>query len=526
MNHHPQIRRSIFIVALMSGIVLSALDHARAQEPSVPFTVLPGSGAATALPGEEVTFSVVRPVAGTTYVWVFGDGSRPMTGTRVTHTYARVDDVTVQLSAQAGGVQSALGSQVLRVTPQMKGVFASDVDGQFTPADLFQMAVVVRAPGLSKIGVRTAGTLIAGRETTLDVTGGDDFLVLNDMRIADERDPSIRDEIIRKPGGSIAMTDGVFTLALDYPLSSGRTATLSFTPPVRDFFNPDQTIAVTYPQLRATYGMPPEGGGGGDYYLKGDADFGHPDDPYVRALALEWGRKGGAWPDEPDKVATNIFTTIDALFGDGDPAEFNNDYNLARLFEDGTLSKTRKNAAYICIAQAYFFNALNRALGLPAREINNAIGEPQSQRADGTWTVRWWQEAGAEVWYNGAWHYFDTYVGTTDRKGYLAKNLIFQSWAGFDRQATEFRTVGGAPTGLKGHNFGAWPGDPPNWTFIEEGVRPGIRVEGMVGDPPAAAVTAIEDGVAAARPAAAGIASMPMAARGWDETVAAAPLAP
>ena len=137
------------------------------------------------------------------------------------------------------------------------------------------------------------------------------------------------------------------------------------------------------------------------------------------------------------------------------------DSDLARLFEDGTLSKTRMNAKYICIAQTYFFTGLARTLGIPAREINNAIGEPSYQRNDGVWVVRWWQEAWLELYYEGAWHYYDTLLGFTDRKGYLNKNLIYQSWSNFSPQAVPFMTVRGEATGLKGHSFNSWPGDPP-----------------------------------------------------------------
>ncbi len=500
------------MLALLAGVaLLAATRDARAQTTQAPFTVMAATGAATALVGEQITFAVIAPEPGKDYVWSFGDGSRPMTGARIMHTYADIDDYTVELAVNTGGAQARLGAQTVRVAPEFRGAFGSDLDGQFTPADLFQMAVAVRAPGLTTMGVRTSGTLIGDRATQFDITGGEDFLVLPEMTIADERNPIIRDELVRKPSAAIPMQSGVFTLALDYTTKSGKAVSLSLTPPVRDFFNPERTLAVTYPEMFTAHGLPPEGQGEDRYYLLGDADFTHPTDFYVRMLALEFGRRGAPWSDDPRAVAMNIFRTIDALLADADPGEFNNDFNLARLFNDGSLSKTRKNGEYICIGQAFFFNALARTLGFPAREINNAIGEAVSQRADGVWRVRWWQEAGAELWFNDQWNYFDTYLGLTDRQAYLAKNLIFQSWAGFNRQATEFRTVGGVPTGLKGHNFNNWPGDPPHFVFIEEGVRPGIVVEGTGSDAP---VTFVPGAITFdARPPAAGISELPVLAR-------------
>jgi hypothetical protein len=473
-------------VALFPALVAPAR---RARADDVPFTVTTARGDQTAVPGEPVIFTVLAPERGRTYFWSFGDGTRPVFGTRVLRPFRSVDDFTVSLWSLTDAGQELLGARVVRVTPEFGGVVAADSDGQFTPADLFQMAVVVRAPGLARLRVRTGGSLVLPREVQLEPSGQVDWLVMNDMRLVDERNPLVREQIIARPGAALPLADGALTVTLEYVTSAGRPVSLTYAPPVKDFFAPTRTVALTYPRIHAFAGLPPEGTGVDDYYLRGDADFSHTDDAMVRLLALEWGRRGGPWPDDPHEVAMNLFRTIDALLGDGDPGEFNNDYNLARLFEDGTLSKTRRNGQYICIAQAYLFTGLARTLGFPAREVNNAIGEAAGQRADGVWRVKWWQEAGLELWYDDAWHYFDTWLSVTDRRAYLAKNLIYQAWAAFDARTTEFRTVTGAPTGLRGHDFSAWPGDPPQWAFLEEVVRPGVQVEGAVGEPPAVPIT-------------------------------------
>ncbi|MFN8559069.1 MAG: PKD domain-containing protein [Dehalococcoidia bacterium] len=202
-----------FLVALLGAFPGSL----RAQTAAVdqPFVVTPPAGAEAITPGVELTMTVRAPEPGKNYVWVFGDGSRPVAGTTVKHTYRGVDDYTVKLSAQAGGAQAEIGAMPLRVSPVLRGVYASDADSQITPADLFQMAVVVHAPGLSAVTVRTAGAIVAPRTTAFDVTGEDDWLVLPDMRIADERDPIIQQEIIRRPGSRLPLDKGMFTLALD-----------------------------------------------------------------------------------------------------------------------------------------------------------------------------------------------------------------------------------------------------------------------------------------------------------------------
>jgi hypothetical protein len=206
-------------------------------------------------------------------------------------------------------------------------------------------------------------------------------------------------------------------------------------------------------------------------------------------MALEWGRRGDAWPDDPAQVAMNLYRAVDALLGDGDPGDFDNDLGIAHKFESGEYKTGRRNGSYICIAQAYLLASMARALGLPARELNNAIGEPLAQGTGGAWRVKWWQEAGVELWYGESWHYFDTWLEVTDRRGYLEKNLIYQSWTATGRETTEFKTVRGEPTGLRGHDFNSWPGDPPQWSFLEETVRPGVAVEGGPSDPTAAPIT-------------------------------------
>jgi hypothetical protein len=461
-----------------------------AQEPE-PFAITFARGGEAAFPGEEVTFTVNEPKPGATYIWVFGDGSPPVTGARVAHAFATVKEFTVLLDASQGGRQERAGSRTVRVIPEMAGAFAADVDGQITPADLFYLTVAVRVPGVTRVTVRLGGPLLAARTEAYEVDADLIWLLLPDTRIVNERDSYIAENLLQKPGAELAMSGGRVTLTLEYVTASGARGSQSYQPDILDFNEPERTAAVTYPRIHAFTGLPPEGQGEDDYYLLGNPDFSHVEDWYVRRLAVEWGRRGEAWPDDPHTVAMNLYRTIDSLLGDGDPGLFNNDYNFARLFEDGSLSKTRKNGEYICIAQTYFFTGLARTLGFPAREINNAIGAPARQRPDGVWIVSWWQEAGLELWYGEGWHYFDTWLGFTSRDGYLQKNLIYQSWAAYNRQTSEFRTVRGEATGMRGHNFSAWPGDPPQWSFLEEGIRPGITVDGMVGDPPAAPISAL-----------------------------------
>lgn len=491
LSSPPLSPRPLLALVLALAVLPSFLGGSlAAHQNGERFTVSWSDGGEAVAAGTEITFAVVEPLAGATYIWAFGDGSPPKTGSRVLHTYTAVDDYRVVLDVVIGRTQERLGERLLRVVPAVLGVFTADSDGQITPADLFHLAVMVYTPGLASLTVRLSGPLVVVRSDSFLLPGEVAWLLFPDTRVRDERDPFIAEEIVHRPGAAVPFA-GHLMLTLEWQTSAGRTASVVLAPEVYDFNQPERAATLTYPRAVDFVGLPPEGPGDDGYYLLGDPDFSHSNDPYVRRLALEWGRRGGPWPDNPHTIASNIFHMIDALLGDGDPGQINNDYNFARLFADGTLSTTRSNGPYICIAQAYLFTSLARTLGIPAREINNAIGAPGRQRSDGVWTVVWWQEAGLELWYDGAWHYFDTWLGVTSRRAYLDTNLIYQAWAAFNRQDTEFRTIHGQGIGLRGHDFGAWPGDPPQWRFIEEGVRPGIRVEGMSGGPPAAVISGL-----------------------------------
>jgi hypothetical protein len=246
-----------------------------------------------------------------------------------------------------------------------------------------------------------------------------------------------------------------------------------------EFHHPGQIARVEYPDLKRTTGLPQGGGGDDNFYLRGDLDFHHPEDFYVRKLAVEMGRRGSIFPDAPELVADNVFLYINSLLGDAEPGDFNNDYNVARLIEEGTIKRGQSNGGYICIAQTYLMTAMTRTLGLPSRELNIAVGRANWLGNDGLWRVTWWQEGAIHVWYDDAWHHYDLWLGFKGMNGYFQANLAYQAWAAFDRRTDPFVTISGVNTGMRGHNFGVWPGDPPRWEFIREATKPGVAVVDM-----------------------------------------------
>src|SRR5437867_10479631 len=128
----PRIRRLLLLALLITLLpAVPRRDVVLAQSSGPPIAVSFVRDGDAAVAGEPVTFAIAVPQAGTTYVWQFGDGTPPAPGMRVAHTYARVGDFRVRVVAQTGtgGAPRDLGSRVVRVTPEFRGVFAADLDG-------------------------------------------------------------------------------------------------------------------------------------------------------------------------------------------------------------------------------------------------------------------------------------------------------------------------------------------------------------------------------------------------------------
>src|SRR5262249_44802496 len=154
------------------------------------------------------------------------------------------------------------------------------------------------------------GPVIEPWSGRFSLSGDEDWLIMPEVRVLDEDDPVIRDRILAVPDGSIPLNAGVLVINLDYTTPSGRQASAAYSQAVRDFNQPEQTITIGYPRFAATAEQPSDGMGDDNYYLRGDPDFNHLADPLIRRLALAWGRRGGAWPDDPAQVAMNLFRSI------------------------------------------------------------------------------------------------------------------------------------------------------------------------------------------------------------------------
>lgn len=457
-----------------------ALPPTTATPTSVP-TAPPAMGGAATSPAGRATTATPTLVPATPAVPAGGAAmtATPIAGTPTPRTTPTLVPTPVPTPMPTPTPRPSLFSEGI----ELVGAFASDIDAMITPADEFQFVALVRAPGVSKVTMRLSGAPFLRAAKEFELMPGDNWLQIADFRVDTELEPVIREEVIRKVGGTIPIRDGALVLALDFTDSTGQHRTATFEPTVYDFNNPDVVAKVEFPDLKRITGMPPREEEVQKFYLRGDLDFHHPEDFYVRKLAIEAGRRGGVFPDDPEAVADNIFHFINTTFGDADPGDFNNDYNIARLIDEGSIVRGRLNGGYICIAQTYLMTSLTRTLGLPSRELNLAVGRPNWLGNDGLWRVTWWQEGAAHIWYNGQWNLYDLWLGFKGIEGYWEKNLAYQMWAAFDQRAVPFVTTSGVATGLRGHDFNAWPGDPPQWEFVREGSKPGVRVVDIPADP-------------------------------------------
>jgi transglutaminase-like putative cysteine protease len=158
-----------------------------------------------------------------------------------------------------------------------------------------------------------------------------------------------------------------------------------------------------------------------NYYLEGDDDFSNGEcidrdsdgscdstpNVLVRKYAVEAAAYFGTFPDNPKDVSFNVFRYVDDKLGkDKDPAPYaNNDIWIVGEFEN---KRDLSNIGWICIPQAYLFTSFERALGFPSREIT--VGEGTHKAESEKPKIEYYQNAGAEVWYNGYWNYYDPWT--------------------------------------------------------------------------------------------------------------------
>jgi hypothetical protein len=297
------------------------------------------------------------------------------------------------------------------------------------------------------------------------------------------------------PSGMVAgyqqaptQTPAPFASQTPVPIATRRPAGVATAPPFATATPGPQpppagplAWSITYPTYLPIVGRPVNEDDVNDYYLTGDKAFHHADDPLVRRWAIKIARNGGAFPNDPKVAADNIYQFVYSLLGIGDPGQLDSDVDILQSVVSGDLVPGSRSVEFICIAHAYFLSSLTRELGLPTREETIGLARPLSQDSDGDWNVKYYQEGANQVWYGGAWHHYDTWIGTRDRDYYLTIYLAEAAWYAYSAQSTPFLDQYDQPTGFAGHDFGiaiedGTPGDPSQWRFVEQHIRDGITL--------------------------------------------------
>ena len=196
----------------------------------------------------------------------------------------------------------------------------------------------------------------------------------------------------------------------------------------------DGIAKLQYPDYSALAGSPPDAQARA-YYRDGDPEWSYAGHPYVRALALraarydykskEW--RGRTLPENDlDELVHNIAWFVHDTFQPKDfPAPIYDPSSHAKRLLEGRAPgqgkpsmvakvgrlipvRTTDAEALACIEHAYTFNALLRALGIPARAIN-AMKHFFGVSLISLGTA---QDASSEAWYRARgesearWHYF------------------------------------------------------------------------------------------------------------------------
>ncbi|MBN1347052.1 MAG: transglutaminase domain-containing protein [Phycisphaerae bacterium] len=268
---------------------------------------------------------------------------------------------------------------------------------QFFTADSLEM----------EVGLNQSETLVNG-VIRADVTGEID--VLAKAKVADEDHQQIYTKVVAYLPGKINLANHRFFDA-EYK-HNGEQRLLQL-------FGTLNGKAIEFPNYAAQAGQltgdPAPSGDEANYYRYGSTD------PNM-ADAL------GSDPVPYYKSTHVRYVALKAIRGEGDDANTPDNpsvavENLAKYLaskltsqQDGAVSRTTtastwlKNGAQLppmsSVGQAQLMGSFARTIGLPAREVNNALRHAQGIFGGSpTWT----QHAACQVWYAGTWHWFDLY---------------------------------------------------------------------------------------------------------------------
>jgi PKD repeat protein len=489
----------LFLCLLLAALYLWVVQPASAEGPAsaAPVSQTTGSGAGFtySVPGQTgtnpnvaihqaVNFEATAPQGSVGYTWSFGDGSPSANGPKVAHTFSSVDDYTVTLTSGVAGGQTASSTQTVRVVPIVQSLVSTPPLKQVAIGTIIPATLYVQAPGLADVNANLTGDLINGKPTAFSTPDQLSYAELSGQ-VANETNSTVDAQIIQKPGGSIPLKGNV-GVELTYKTPSGSSVDLVWNMDLQKDLDASKGVwSITYPDFSLYTGKTdPSQPDTDGYYLKGDSGFHHPDDPLVRKYAMSAARAGGTLSDDPGTVMDHLFSFVRGLMGSDDPAQLDIDSWIVQKIVSGALVPGAQSQKYICISQTYFLTSLARTLGLPSRELTVALANPVSQLASGAWKVDYVQEGAAEVWYDSAWHLYDTWYGLRSFDEYLSRKYAYQAWFSYSPQNYQLVAKNGDPLGLYGHDFAIGenegsPAKPDEWNYRAAKERSGVAVDGF-----------------------------------------------
>jgi hypothetical protein len=392
----------------------------------------------------------------TSYLFDFGDGSSSgwVTSSTLKHAYTIAGEYSARaLVKDNDGLMSIWSDPVVidvRGDFEISAVWKNEIDNMIVPYDTVEIEFSFK----SNLDSTLHDVVISYRPTT-DVISSfgipmqpvgtvgpyQQFTLSNNITVAGVDNTEIYSTIIVS-NGEIDLSESL-SIGITYELTGvPRVFSGEVTPTDED----NVALSIQYPDYQKCPGFNNPSPMNA-YYLEGDADFHHPNDELVRKYAVVASAyPQGAFPDAPTQILDNLYYFIDGLFASASIATIDNDLEITKKLEGGFLIPGREKIEHICISQAYFFGSLARTIGLPARELNIALGIGIHE------DDRYTQEAAIQVWYEDSWHLYDTYDGFEHIKqleDYRPRHSCL-AWAAFDRRSSLVRPR--LPS-LYGHEF-------------------------------------------------------------------------
>ncbi|MCK4787370.1 MAG: hypothetical protein KAV87_26670, partial [Desulfobacteraceae bacterium] len=357
-------------------------------------------------------------------------------------------------------------------------VWSGESDRMVLPYDKVNLDFVVHNhsdTGLSNVDVEfepntTDTNVIIKFEKSTKSTGpipaGGSTKITNTIKVAGLENDDIMKNVIKNLNGTLSLKDAITATVV-----GGESFILS----PKDESN--EVLAIQYPDfMRHSPDVTDPYGDIGDFYNRGggDAHFHHPENSLVREYAIKASLgTDNVFPDDVVSIVGNIYQYIDKHVPDDADWWLLTDVEIAEKLPNAVIQQP-------CISQAYLLGSFARTIGVPAREMDVALGISILQIGPAVFGVRYGQEAAIQVWYDKDWHLYDTFMEITSWDSYLqGKCIKYRAWHSYDRRNDKVWDFLGHDFSI--NEFFGTPGLFSGWKHLQDGVKEGLTV--VIGSP-------------------------------------------